>query len=263
MADEDFTPRPLSSLEKELLLWLLPADRPGYREYRPLVESWHVAAKGRRGEGNYILAAEGATIDNDSPLPQVFAYGIVEAENGRIAVTLRERSNDQLEFEIVNLSGESLPGILRQGRRWTYSQWLPGQPCPRCGGTLREVTMNTAKGRRFVLAICSRDERIWVYDGLNGVNHPIPLTNFYNELMLHAKVRDPNVALNSRRLFMDLGTYSDATLSRAFVSYNSFRTKVVIEDAILTPEDQKMSFFGRLRSRMLKHKSHEPINRAG
>jgi hypothetical protein len=252
VAPEDSFPRDLTPLERDLLLWLLPADRPGYREYRSLISVWRVAAQGRRGEGNVILAPSTTNIDNDSPLPQVFAYGIVEMPTGAIVATIRERLGDQLEVEIVNLRGESLPGELNETRRWTYSTWLPGQPCPMCSGVLREVTLQTDKGRTLVLALCRRDERIWVYDAISGVNHPIPLTNFYNELMLHANVRDPKIALNSKRLFMDLHSYSDASLSRAFASYNKLKTKIQFEDRLQITGEEKPSWFGRLRSRILK-----------
>ena len=246
--DESF-PRDLSPLEKDLLIWILPADRPGYLEYQSLVERWRVAAKGRRGEGNFILAAGTKDIDIDSPLPQILAYGVVQADGGSVAVTIRERFGDQLEFEIVNLGGESLPDLSAEKRRWTYSSWLPKQSCPICLGTLREVEMRTAGGRRLVLAICKNDERIWVYDEVSGINHPVPLTNFYNELMLHSNVRDPNLALNSKRLFADLHRYSDATLSRAFASYNKLRTKISIEDNLQIPDEGKPSWFERLRAR--------------
>lgn len=252
MATEDSFPRDLSPLERDLLQWLLPADRPGYRDYRSLVDTWRVVAQGRRGEGNLILASSTWNVDNESPLPQVFAYGIVETQAGPLAATIRERLGDQVEVEIVNLRGESLPDGLTESRRWTYSTWLPTQPCPQCSGVLREIVLRTDKGRTFVLALCQKDERLWVYDDVSGVNHPIPLTNFYNEVMLQANVRDPNIALNAKRLFTDLQNYSDASLSRAFASYNKVKTKIQFEDRLQITSEGKMSWFRRLRSRILK-----------
>lgn len=249
--DESF-PRSLTPLEHDLLLWLLPSDRPGYQPYRILITTWRVAAKGRRGEGNYILAAPGAEADNESPLPQIFAYGNVVAAEGTIAVTVRERIGDQLEYEIVNLHEESVPQALHDTKRWTFSSWSPQLPCPICAGPLREVVMKTRNERALVLALCSVDRRIWVYDEASRVNHPIPRTNFYNELMLHARVRDPKVALDSNRLFADLQKYSDADLSRAFSSYNNLRVKVLLEDAIEQPAKKGRSLFGKIGSRILK-----------
>jgi len=252
MALEQTFPRDLNPLERELLLWLLPADRPGYAEYRTLVDGWKVAGRGRRGEGNFILAQPTVSIDNESPLPQILAYGVVETVGSAIAVTLRERLGDQLEFEIVTRHGESFPEDRKEIRRWTYSTWLPGQPCPICSGALREVEMRTDKGRKCVLALCKTDERIWVFDEANGVNHPIPLTNFYNELMLSANIRDPNIALNSKRLFTDLQKYSDQSLSRTFASYNKLKTKIVFEDNLQITGEGATSWFRSLRARILK-----------
>ncbi|MGH2569478.1 MAG: hypothetical protein ACRDGA_14155, partial [Bacteroidota bacterium] len=180
--DEKF-PRELTASERELLLWVLPDDRPGYYDYRKLLGQWLVAAQGRRGEGNYILAPAGERIDNDSPLPQLFAYGVVETESGELSVCVRERLNNQLEYEILSLRGDVDPTKLREVRRWTFSTWLPRKPCPRCGKEVREVQMRTDEGRTLVLAVCDEDERLWVYDENSGINHPIPVTNFYNELM--------------------------------------------------------------------------------
>ena len=252
MAREESFPRSLSPLERDLLLWLLPSGRPGYDEYRSHVASCSVVARGRRGEGNYILAPGMTGVDIESPLPQVFAYGIVETAAGRIGVTLRERLGDQLEFEIVNLDGNSVPAVLSEQRRWTFSTWLPNQPCPMCLGALREVRMQTEKGRSLVLALCGKDGRIWVHDAVGGVNHLIPVTNFYNELMLHANVRDPGVALNSKRLFTDLRNYSDATLSGAFATYNKLKTKIPLAEQLQISAEAKPSFFRRLRSHILK-----------
>lgn len=192
------------------------------------------------------------SIDVESPLPPVFAYGIVETAAGRIGVSLRERVEDQLEFEIVNLDGESLPAVLAEQRRWTCSTWLPHERCPMCASSLREVRLQTVKGRTLVLAFCGRDERMWVYDSVSGVNYLIPVTNFYNELMLQAKVRDPRVALDSKRLFTDLSGYSDATLARAFATYNKLKTKIHFEERLQGPESAEPSFLRRLRTRILK-----------
>ncbi len=252
MANEEPFPRVLTAQEKDLLLWVLPPDRPGYQEYRSVVSTWNVAARGRRGDGNFILTPGETDVDNESPLPQIFAYGIVKTREGDIAVSLRERIGDQIEFEIVNLHGESVPQVLLETGRWTFSSWLPKQPCPICLDGLREVELQSTKGRRFVIAICRTDERIWLYDGMVGVNHPIPLTNFYNELMLHTNIRDPKIALNAKRLFTDLRDYSDADLTKAFVSYNNLRTKVFLEDALQMPSGKKPSFLRRLRSRIVK-----------
>ncbi len=251
MEGDEVFPRDLTIAERDLLLWILPEERSGYNEYRRLVQEWKVVARGRRGEGNYILAAAGETADNESPLPQVLAYGIIETDSGQLSVGIRERFENQVEFEISSVRGNVDPNNFRELRRWTYSYWLPKQLCPICGDAAREVSMKTSEGRNFVLALCARDQRLWVYDEMSGINHPIPVTNFYNELMLHKNIRDPKFALDFKRLFSDLSTFTDADLIHAFRTYNKIRTKVSMEGNIVVEEPKPslwkklLQFFGK------------------
>lgn len=249
MENYDVYPRELSAVERELLEWVLPEDRPGYRTYRDLLTLWKVISGGRRGEGNYILAAEGTPADKDSPLPQVFAFGAVETTEGEVCITVRERLGDQLEYEIALPEGKRAGHDFREIRRWTFSTWLPKERCPICSEHIREVCMTTQSGWQPVLAICPKDQRLWVYEDSSGVNHPIPVTNIYNELVMQRKVRDPKIALDSKRLFTDLSAYSDAELVKAFAAYNSIRTKIPLEDMILVEEHKKQSFLKRIFSR--------------
>lgn len=244
--DEKF-PRELTTFERELLLWILPEERSGYREYRTCVQEWSVAAQGRRGEGNYILAPGGERVDVESPLPQVLAYGIVETATGQLSISVRERLENQVEFEIQSLRGSVDVAKLQEVRRWSLSSWLPLQPCPRCGKAVREVQMGSVHGRKIVLAVCAQDQRLWVYDEQTGINHPVPVSNFYNELMLHKNIRDPKTALDAKQLFRQLSLYSDADLAYAFRTYNRLRAKVASMGEIVIEQPRK-SLFGRLKS---------------
>ncbi|MBI3586734.1 MAG: hypothetical protein HY088_06360 [Ignavibacteriales bacterium] len=246
MGEAELFPRELTPIERELLLWLLPEDRPGYSEYRTLFAQWMVAARGRRGEGNYIIAAPTERPDNESPLPQLLAHGVVETRGGRISISIRERLGDQVEFEIMYPQLNKVFSVENELHRWTYSYWLPSQGCPACKNSLREVAMNTTAGQRFVLAVCSNDKLLWVYDEATKVNHPIPTTNFYNELMLHNNTRDPKIALDSKRLFTDLAMYPDRDLVLAFVTYNKLRAKIPLNQPIVVPEESQLSFFKRI-----------------
>src|SRR5512137_2599970 len=117
MSSLDRFPRELQPAERELLLWVQPADRLGYADYRKHIEQWPVAAVGRRGEGNFILAEPGWNVDTDSPLPSVFAYGVVERTLGNLTVSVRERLGNQLEFELEGpIDAES-----EEIRRWSFS----------------------------------------------------------------------------------------------------------------------------------------------
>lgn len=246
VADEELFPRDLKTWERDLLLWMLPEDRPGYREYRDSLQRLTIIAQGRRGAGNYILGPAGVQADNESPLPQVFAYGVVETKRGSLSVTIRERLGDQIEFEMAVLGRGDPFEPTEVTRRWTFSDWLPGAHCPACGASVREVEMKTVE-RRLVLVVCRTDERLWIYDGGTEVNHPIPVTNFYNELMFQKNIRDPKIAFSSRRLFQNLDEWSDIDLASAFSSYNVIRTKVPVEGQLTVARQERRSWMRRIK----------------
>jgi hypothetical protein len=245
MGPEEILPRELTKLERALLLWVLPIDRSGYEEYRRLVERWKVVGKGRRGEGNYLLAEPGQTLDIESPLPQVLAYGFVKSDEGEVSISVRERFGEQLEFEITGPASNTVFQGFESCHRWTFSEWLPSRTCPACDGPVRKVEMKTGSERNLILAFCVTDRRLWVYDQQTGINHLIPVTGYYNELMLQKRVQDPKIALDSKRLFSDLGTYSDSALTRAFSSYNRLRTKVLLKEPLVVPTEQSNHWFTR------------------
>jgi len=215
-------PRPLRLKERDLLEAVLPPDRPGYRRYRELLEQMTVLGEGRRGTGNIVLGYPPDIPDASVPLAPVVAYGVVETVHDQFTVTVRECTGDQIDVEIVSAHGEEIPDHFEEKHRWTYSTWLPGMPSPATQQSVREVTIDTS--RTFVISPAER--RLWLYDGTTGMNHPIPITNYYNELMLHRKVRDPHIALRSSFLFENLSTFPDEDLRGAFMAYNNLRRRV-------------------------------------
>lgn len=249
MGSNDPFPRDLAALEKRLLLWILPEDRPGYAEYRDAVNQWKVIGERPWEEGSYLLGPPGSTVDFDAP-QQLVAVGVIEALRGILSVTVRELHAQQLEYEISGPADEELARNFERLRKWTLSSWSPTAPCPSCEGRLREVALSTLSGRGFVLALCVQDQRLWVYDNLQKMNVPIPVTGFYNELMLQAKIQDPGIALQSRRLFSDLDTYTDAILTRAFEAYNRTRQRIHLGEALVLREDQPASWLKRLGNKM-------------
>ncbi len=214
--------------------WILPDGRPGYRQYRNMVMGMQVIGEGRRGKGEIILGKAGARPDFSEPLGPVFAYGALETDFGILSITVREPVNDQISVETVSQRAEDLPEVYEESRRWTYSYWNPGDLCPQCSGLVREVVMHPehTPHETLVLAICPVNQRLWVLDAATMVNHLIPRTNFYNQLMLHKNIRDPKIALDGKRLFQELHHYSDQDLAYAFFTYNKLKTKVHIEGGI-------------------------------
>lgn len=217
-------PRPLRAKEIDLLESVLPAERPGYREYIGLLKQMVVLGEGRRGAGNVVLGFEGDAPDITSPLSAVVAYGVVETTQDEYSITVREYVGRQIDVEIVSRRQEEIPDHFEEKRRWTYSLWEPGHQSPASGSSVREIHIDDKK----TLAIARGEKRLWIHDGISGMVYLIPITNFYNELMLHKSIRDPKIALQSSRFFGELDNYSDVDLRSAFYAYNKLRPKVTL-----------------------------------
>ncbi len=220
-------PRPLRPKERDLLEYVLPVDRPGYRAVRGELSRLLVIGEGRRGQGNFVLGEAGREPDFSFPLRPVIAHGMVEATTDIFGITVREPFEGQIDVEIVSRAGGEIPDHFEEKRRWTYSSWTPGSASPYTGEVVREVAVDRAR----TLAIAAGERRVWVHDRTTGMVIPIPVTNFYNELMLKQQIRDPEVALRSQNLFESHRSYTDGDLSAAFVAYNAVKRRVDVEAA--------------------------------
>lgn len=236
-------PRKLSVTEKDLLLWLLPENKTGYKKYRDYLNSSNVIGFGRRGIGNLILSDKNISADLDIPLPQVFAFGMVVGKTQQISVSIREIIYDQLEIEIDGLDDKELVIDFNETKRWSFSDWSEKKVCPICTGELREI-----KFSNYILVFCKTDERIWINNLETGVNHLIPITNYYNELMLLKNIRDPILVLNSKNLFNSLETFTNNELINSFIAYNRLRKKVDINNYFTTEQNQTNSFLKKFSS---------------
>jgi len=239
-------PRILRPKELDALEYVLPADRHGYREYRNHIAGMVVLGEGRRGKGNLVLGFEGDVPDTTSPLAAVVAYGMIETTREGFSITVREYVEKQIDVEIVSGAQQELPDHYEEKRRWTYSDWMPGQLSPATDTPVREIAVD----QNTVLAIAGKEKRLWVYNRTSGMVLLIPITNYYNELMLLKNIRDPKVALKSGLLFENLQSYTDADLAAAFHAYNKLRPKVQLLP--LVHEQRKrglkqalLSLFGR------------------
>ena len=119
-------------------------------------------------------------------------------------------------------------------------------PSPATQSPVREVKINET----LVLAFVPSEKRLWLSDGELLVNHLIPITNYYNELMLYKHIRDPKVALKSGLLFEQLDGYSDADLRAAFIAYNALKRRVKIDTEVALEEEKGLKSFFR---RLVKH----------
>ncbi len=239
-------PRKLRTKELDALETVLPADRAGYQEYRNLLSKMIVLGEGRRGPGNLVLGFERDRPDTSSPLAPVIAYGMVETTQETFTITLREYVGDQIDVEIVSAHGDEIPDHYEEKRRWTYSAWKPGEPLPSNFERVREVNID----RQLTLGIAVNEKRILLYDAGSGIVYLIPITNFYNELMLHKSIRDPKIALKSSLFFHDLDRYSDEDARAAFIAYNKLKRRVsVVETPPVTKEKSVTAFLRTLFGR--------------
>jgi hypothetical protein len=226
--DRKIFPRKLSSLQKELLFSILPENKPGYKYYRDRIEQLFIIGEGRFGGNNFILGKESTVPDmptgqaglsiSSSP---VFASGTNIYREGIIDITIHEEADEEVEFDISPRGGE-LPANFTLVNKWNYSEWIPGNNDPKDNSSVREIVIIPGK---FLLAVAPAGKKIWLHDYKTGVNHLIPISNFYNELMRTKNIRDVKTVLNPNSFFDMLDSYSDREIISAFVSYNKYMKK--------------------------------------
>jgi hypothetical protein len=105
--------------------------------------------------------------------------------------------------------------------------------------------MRTVGGRVLGLAICAPDHRIWLHDTQTGVNTLLPLMGFYSELMLQQGIKNPKVALDPKRLFQDLDSYSNEILGRAVAAYTMHRPKTGLDGGLVFEREESQGWIRR------------------
>jgi hypothetical protein len=237
-------------LELELIGWVLPETSPGYAKCLEFIKGSSVLGRGRRGEGEVIIGRAGDQPDLGAPLPPVYAYGVIETADDTISVTVREIIEGQLSVEIVGRLSDKVTGGFTVRRRWTFSTWRPADQCPQCATAPRVVPIRAPERSsvQHAIAFCTTDRRFWVFDGLELTCRPIPVTTFYNELMLVKNIRDPRIALDGRNIWRDLANYSDRDLALAFAAYNRMKGKVEIARDDQAPAGGRRSLLSRIGS---------------
>ncbi len=238
-------PRKLSGKEKELIFYLLPEDRTGYQEYRKKISDYYILGFGKFGEGNLMLGEIDDAIDLSMPSAPVFAAGKVKTDLGEIYIVIHEEFENQIE---IDLADPRFLGIddFKFISAWTYSSWKPGMKNPADNKNVREVHIIKNK---LVVAISVSDKKIWVYDEPTGVNHLIPVTKFYDELMRIKQEKDPKIALNASLFFKNLNTFSDELIARTFFIYNKYAKKIEIDLEKFSARKRKKKSFLKLFKR--------------
>ena len=222
---KDKFPRKLSGLERELLFSVLPEYKPGYKLYRDKIENLFITGFGRFENGNLVLGEKNTKPDISFPSTPVFAAGTVMFSECVADINIHEEIENEIECDIT-FSKEVNFDKLHELKRWSYSEWNPGEKAPNDNSEVREISVEKNK---FVLAIADTHKKIWLHNYVTGVNHLIPVSNFYNYLMLIKNIRDAAAVSKPALFFNNHIKYTDTEIVSAFLIYNKYFKKFKIE----------------------------------
>ncbi len=241
-------PRQLNKIEKELLFKILPENKKGYLNYMNKINELMVIGLGRFGGNNFILGKKDTNPDLQSPSTPIFAAGTVYLEDEEIDITINEEIDDEIEVDLSPKNSSALPEKLEIVKTKSFSEWNPGDLDPYKNKKVRVVLIEQDN---YVLAVASAINKIWIHDINTRVNHLIPVSNFYNELMSVKNIRTKEIVLNPKLLFENIDEYSDSDLFSAFIKYNKYMRRINLDyNKILhQPEEKKRKHFKKIFSR--------------
>ena len=234
-------PRTLTEKEKYLLFKVLPENKPGYKKYREKIEELVVIGHGRFSRDNMILGKPGKKPDLNFPSTPVFATGTVICKETEIDIAIHEEIDNEIEFDISTNNSSKPDDDVTELSNWSYSNWSPGNDAPKDNSPVREVTIIPGK---LILSIAPVHKKIWLHNVESGVNHLIPLSNFYNQLMMVKDIRNTRVALNPGVFFKQLYNYSDGDLVSALITYNKYIKRFDIDMTYFEKGNNKFSSKG-------------------
>jgi hypothetical protein len=215
-------PREITLVEKKCLFMILPENKPGYNLYRNKIEKMMVLGEGSSGSGSYILGEIEPEPDLLFPSAPVFALGIFYSGTGEFDLLIHEETENKIE---VWFSKDLNENFDESYNLKSYSSWIPGDRSPFSDSKVREIVI---RPKEFMLAVAPEEKKIWLYESSSGVNHLIPLSNYYNSLMLIRNERNAEKALNPNLFFNNLGIYNDQELKKAFEQYNKYMRRKLL-----------------------------------
>ena len=240
---KDF-PRKLNDAELNLLLMLLPENKSGYSKYRKLIREFFVLGEGRFGEGNYFLGNPDDEIDLEISSSPILTSGIVKTDKATFEISINEIQDNKIEFSILPYPDEA--EIYKVENVLTISDWIPGKKSPE-GKTVKLFSIDAMN---YILAIAPIDHKIWLYEKSSGINYPIPVSNFYNELLRLKRETRKEFYQNPNRLFEELDTCSESEIILAFLMYCKYKRRFNFDymiDRLITEPKKKKSFFSFFR----------------
>jgi len=207
-------PRELYNYEKEILFSVLPESKNGYKKYRQRISEMKVIGQGRFEGGNFILGFEGDEVELDIPSASVFASGIIKCNEVNFDAAIHEEEENQIEYDISPFGKIKPEDDIIIESVASLSYWNKNEKSPYTGSPVKEFILLKDK---FILVIDQTAKKIWMNEIETGINHIIPLTNFYNELMRFKNIREQEIALNPGRFFDDVDKYSNEDIVSAFL----------------------------------------------
>ena len=183
-------PRSLTSVETELLRWLLPINVLAYKPYNYFAKDSQVIGEGRWGEGDLILDKKKLLIDLTLGMSPVVAYGECDLNGNKLSISVHDFNiDDQLEIQFSGVF--PIPDSVIVNNKWCYSYWKPGDVCPATQTQIKEIFIrNNVSVVLYVLAISPAKKVIWLHNTVSGFNQLQPLTSFYDELLRAKHIRD-------------------------------------------------------------------------
>jgi hypothetical protein len=215
-------PRKITDIEKICLFLILPENKPGYKLYRNKIESMLILEDGNFGEGNYILGKDEPDPDLFFSSAPVFALGTIYNGPEQFDLIIHEETENKIEVLFDKDVNEIKEKDIKVK---SYSYWMPGMISPFSDSEVREITV---KPKEFILAVVPEEKKIWLHESASGVNHLIPVTNYYNSLMLYRNERNAEKVLNPNLFFNNLGLYNDQELKSAFELYNKYMRRKLL-----------------------------------
>jgi len=238
------SPRKLNDVELNLLLLLLPENKPGYTKYRKLIRDFYIIGEGRFGEGNYFLGNIDDEIDLEISSSPILTSGVVKTDKAIFEISINEIQDNKIEYSISPYPDEN--EIYKVESVTTLSDWLPGKKSPEGN----KVKLFSIDGMNYLLAIAPNDHKIWLYEKSSGINYPVPVSNFYNELLRLRRETRKEFYQNTNKLFENLDSFSESEIILAFLLYCKYKRKFNFDYLIekyLTVPDKKKSFFSFFR----------------
>lgn len=248
---QDF-PRALRDVEKYWLLLILPEDRPGYKIYREKIENLFVIGYGKFPPYNLILGEKNDVPDLTIPPQPLIAKGIFFYENGSVSVTIFDEFEEQIEIDIssdgFNYQNFQSDLLINKEKKWfTYSNWSPGEKHPFDNSELREIEISRDE---LNLVISPKHKQIWLHDYNLKFNKFIPITNFYQELLKVAEIKDLKTMTNINFIFSNLKRFSDEQIRQAFINYNRYWKKFDLKSKN-SVKPEKKNLFKKIFERLI------------